>query len=141
MGTIGAKIIGTEGTMPTGFNVETGSKLSPKLLSYAPILLKFLKTEREQRGRGPGNSLLSIEIESHLSTFGRDVKGSDVRAMVNYLRRNKYPVGSNADGYFLAINRQELDFTIQHMQERISSIRAALNGLEGSFDDQEEVLL
>jgi hypothetical protein len=127
--------------MPTGFDVETGSNLSKKLLSLAPVLLKYLATEREQRARGPENPLLSPEIETHFLTYNQKLIGSEIRAMVNYLRRNKSPIGSNAGGYFLAVSRQELDFTVNHLQERISAINSAVQGLIHSFDDKDQMLL
>jgi len=125
--------------MPQGFSVETGFDLSKRLLAIVGSLKTILQNARRESERGPGNPMSAGELCDRLGTFG-NVKDSDIRAMVNFLRRNKQPVGSNADGYFWAINHMELEFTRQHLSERIAGIQSALDGVNNAEFESQELL-
>lgn len=127
--------------MPTGFDVETGCNLSPKLDALANPFLEFLKAERSEHQRGPGNPISATGIIAWAYDIRLvKIKDSDVRAIVNFLRRNRQPIGSNKDGYFYALNVIELQFTLQHLGERVSAIRGAYEGLSHSFDHRDQLL-
>jgi hypothetical protein len=109
--------------MPTGFYVETGSDLSLKLQGLVGWLEEYLKSKN---GRPvTGEEICHARADIRLS-------GPDIRAMVNYLRRQSKPIGSEANGYFWATEPGQLDATILHLRERLSAIQAALHGLENS---------
>lgn len=125
--------------MPTGFNVESGADLSKRLLSIVPTLKTILENARKDANRGPLNPVSAGELCDRLAPFG-NVKDADIRAMVNCLRRNKCPIGSNANGYFMAINHIELETTRQHLYERIQGIQGALRGLENAEFEAQELI-
>ncbi len=122
--------------MPQGFNVETGFDLSKRLLSLVTSLRKILENARRDAARGPGNPMSAGELCDRIGVSA----DADIRAMVNFLRRNKYPIGSNASGYFWAINHMELEFTRQHLRERIRGIQSALDGIVNAEFEAQELL-
>lgn len=66
-----------------------------------------------------------------------DLKGKQLRDIVNALRREGVPIASDGSGYFYAKTEQEIRTTILHMKRRISGISAAIAGLNrslGRFD-------
>jgi len=115
--------------MPAGFDVETGSALSPKLAGFVEKLGEWLKARRD-RDDVPMEIGAAGIIEYAKGYHHLDFKDSDVRAMVNYLRRNKKPIASSAAGYFWAVNHQELRPTLEHMHQRISAMAQAADGLK-----------
>ncbi len=61
----------------------------------------------------------------------KGLSGQEVRAMVNYLRREwGYPIGSGVKGYYWCRNIDALKPTIDHLKDRLSAIKGALSGLE-----------
>lgn len=123
--------------MPTGFDVETGSNLSPRLAMIVNKVAEYLKSRRDQGAITPEHptpaTAMAEWIHRHLIV---KVNDTDIRAMVNYLRRNKKPVASVAGGYFWAVNHRELEPTMKHMAERINGIQAAYEGLRNcQFED------
>ncbi len=111
--------------MPTGFDVESGAELSKKLLYLVPWLERTLRKHQTINPVTAKDLCVRCKSDNNI-----DIEGPDVRAMVNFFRRNENPVGSMADGYFWATERQQLDSTILHLRERISGISSALHGLE-----------
>lgn len=126
--------------MPTGFRVETGSALSPKLLPLAPRLASLLFRLRENGTVTPACPITASRIKARMLDAGISVHNSEVCAMVNHLRRAGHPIASTGDGYFWAQTREELDSTVQHMQERIASMRDAVNGMLRSFQNSQTEL-
>lgn len=124
--------------MPRGFEkIETGSHLSEKLTSLVLTLKDYLIRQREHNKRGPFQPVGAQEIIRYFkSVHMKDIKDSDVRAMVNYLRRDHCPIGSNAKGYFWAKYPQELEETKGQLKDRIIAINKALEGLERAFEDK-----
>ena len=59
-----------------------------------------------------------------------NIKGAELRALVNTLRREGVPICSNANGYFYAETDAELLQTISHMSSRIAGISGAIRGLK-----------
>ncbi|RTL20746.1 MAG: hypothetical protein EKK55_17325 [Rhodocyclaceae bacterium] len=123
--------------MPTGFDVETGSNLSQKLAEIAPRLAEYLKRCRIAGKVTPDSPVTAADLCDVINSredAGAKVQGPDIRAMVNYLRRSKAPIGSGANGYFWATDIKELGPTIVHMMERRDAIQSAITGLESSFE-------
>ena len=112
--------------MPTGFNVESGAFLSQKLTHVAGWLKNYLKTRRRITAKASTGKEICRE---YYKQKGGDIQGPDVRAMVNYLRRQANPIGSESDGYFWASKNYELDDTIQHLTARVGGITSALHGI------------
>lgn len=77
------------------------------------------------------NPILSSELELEFN-----IPGFKVREMINELRQEKYPIGSNRSGYYWANTYQELLPTIEDLQSRIKGIKKALDGLEKSYEPE-----
>ena len=58
-----------------------------------------------------------------------DVKGSELRRIINNLRSQSQPICSNAPGYFYAANQEEINATVAQLSSRISHIAKARDGL------------
>ena len=61
-------------------------------------------------------------------------QGTELRQLVNQLRRAGIPIASNSSGYFYAATEQEVRATIGHLTRRISGIAAAIHGLNRSLE-------
>ena len=66
---------------------------------------------------GEQYAAVSRELEM---AFG--IKGAELRALINALRRDGVPICSNEKGYFYAETDAELLRTIRHMSSRIAGI-------------------
>ena len=82
---------------------------------------RYMKTEHS----GEQNAVVSKEIERRFN-----IKGSEVRALVNELRCQGVPICSNSKGYFYATNRDEVESTVNHLNSRIGKIVEARNGMK-----------
>lgn len=130
--------------MPIGFNVETGSSLSNRLLRIVPVVLTKLKNGREAKTITPERPISAQALCAWINDIrGEKIESSHIRAIINYLRRNKESIASEAEGYFYAVEHSELNLTLQHLKQRAAAINSAINGLEHSFDneDGQQVLL
>ena len=74
---------------------------------------------------GEQYAAVSRELEM---AFG--IKGAELRALINALRRDGVPICSNEKGYFYAETDAELLRTIRHMSSRIAGISGAIRGLK-----------
>ena len=74
---------------------------------------------------GEQYAAVSRELEM---AFG--IKGAELRALINALRRDGVPICSNEKGYFYAETDAELLQTIRHMSSRIAGISGAIRGLK-----------
>lgn len=59
-----------------------------------------------------------------------NMKGKELRNLVNVLRQEGVPICSDGNGYYYAKDEQEIRTTIKHMKNRIAGISAAINGLQ-----------
>lgn len=110
--------------------IRSGSTLDPKYIQYAKHIAERLKL------RANTNSLLSYRtvdskriIEHFKAQLKVNVSGSDIRAMVNYLRREGYPICASNDGYFWSNDINELSESVDALTDRITSMTAARDGL------------
>lgn len=88
-----------------------------------------LAVHLERYHLGAQSAATSRELERAFS-----IKGKKLRQLVNSLRREGIPIGSNGNGYFYAATEPEVRATIGHMRRRIGGIAAAIRGLERSLD-------
>ena len=89
-----------------------------KLLNY----LKGACTGRKYRASG-------AELEAALG-----ISGTDLRKLVNQLRRKTHPIASDRSGYFYATTAGEVYDTIRQLKRMAAGLEAAINGLERSMD-------
>lgn len=62
------------------------------------------------------------------------VSGTDLRKLVNRLRRKGVPIGSDRSGYFYAVNAGEVYSTIRQLRRMADGIEAAIRGLEDALE-------
>ncbi len=89
-------------------------------------LLAYLK----ESCRGRRRTVKSAELERSLH-----LSGTDLRKLVNRLRRKGVPIGSSRDGYFYAKTAGEVYATIRQLQVMEQGLRAAIQGLESALDN------
>ena len=63
-----------------------------------------------------------------------DVSGTELRKLVNRLRRKGVPIASDRSGYFYARTAGEVYATIRQLRKMVSGLEAAIRGLEQSLD-------
>ena len=78
---------------------------------------------------GERNAATSRELEAAF-----DLRGKELRDLVNTLRRSGEPIASSGAGYFYAETEQEVRATIAHMTHCIGGIAAAIRGLTQALD-------
>ena len=69
-------------------------------------------------------------IKSRDICFALGVTGSQVRDAVHKARAEGIPVGSDSNGYFLALNPKDLEHSIRHLNSRIHELIVAREGLK-----------
>ena len=79
---------------------------------------------------GGRNAVTSQELETAF-----DIRGKELRDIVNALRRDGVPIGSSGSGYYYADTESEVRATIAHMTHRISGIAAAIRGLTQTLEE------
>ena len=66
------------------------------------------------------------------------IEGTTLRLYVHYLRCYGYNeqrrICSDTEGYFLAVNKTEIEHTIKQLRSRAMKILEAVKGIESSFD-------
>ncbi len=83
----------------------------------------------KQSHLGEQNAVTSRELE-----IAFEIRGKELRDLINTLRRSGIPIASSGNGYFYAASEQEVRATIAHMTHRISGIAAAIHGLTQSLE-------
>lgn len=88
-------------------------------------LLSYLK------GACPGRKyrVSGSDLERALS-----ISGTDLRKLVNRLRRRGIPIASDRQGYFYAVTAGEVYTTIRQLRQMASGLEKAIAGLEGSLE-------
>lgn len=117
--------------MPRGFkNIASGADLPERLVAVKDRFLTYLKANREKGLIVPPDKCATAKkIVAVSAQSGVKISDVDVRALTNYHRRNDEPIGSSGNGYFYATGPDELDETIQHLNDRINAEMAARDGL------------
>ena len=75
--------------------------------------------------KGEGNRITSGEI-----TRLTNLTGATIRKAVNNARSQFVPIGSDADGYFIAETPEELNHTIAQINSRVHMMIRAREGLK-----------
>lgn len=78
----------------------------------------------EDHHLGERNVVSSRELESLFQ-----IRGPDLRDIINNLRSGGIPICSNRKGYFFAETEEELDGTVRQLRSRIKKIALAERGL------------
>ena len=68
-----------------------------------------------------------------------NISGTDLRKLVNRLRRQGVPLASDRQGYFYAATAGEVYTTIRQLQQMVNGLQKAIAGLEGSLEKFGEV--
>ena len=76
----------------------------------------------------------STELELALN-----LSGTDLRKLVNQLRRKGVPIASDRQGYFYAATAGEVYTTIHQLRQMVNGLEKAIAGLEDSLDNFGEV--
>jgi len=93
-------------------------------------LIAYLKGAFKGRQR----TIKSAELERAM-----DMSGTDLRKLVNKLRRKAVPICSGRDGYFYARTAGDIVRTIRQLKIMIRGLQAAVDGLTAALDKFEEV--
>lgn len=59
-----------------------------------------------------------------------NLRKESLRAVVNYLRSDGYPVCSSYKGYWYSESPEDIDKTLNHLEGRISGMQRAITGLK-----------
>jgi biotin operon repressor len=83
------------------------------------------------KGACPGRryTVRSAELEQVLG-----ISSTELRKLINCLRRKGFPIGSSKDGYFYAVTAGEVYATIRQLRKIINGMEAAISGLEFALD-------
>lgn len=84
--------------------------------------------------RGRQRTIKSAELERVLH-----MSGTDLRKLVNKLRRKSVPICSGRDGYFYAKTAGDIVRTILALRVMIKGLQAAVDGLLAALDKFEEI--
>nr|WP_325233377.1 hypothetical protein [uncultured Oscillibacter sp.] len=88
-------------------------------------LIAYLKGAFKGRRR----TIKSAELERAM-----EMSGTDLRKLVNKLRRKAVPICSGVDGYFYAKTAGDILRTIRKLKVMIKGLQAAVDGLEAALD-------
>ena len=83
--------------------------------------------------KGRQKNIKSAELERVL-----DMSGTDLRKLVNKLRRKAVPICSGRDGYYDAKTAGDILRTIRVLRVMIKGLQAAVDGLVAALDKFEE---
>ena len=61
------------------------------------------------------------------------ISGAEVRQIVQYARRKSDPIISSGNGYRMALNKDDLQGTIEHLTERRNSLDFTITKLNEAF--------
>ncbi|NBI65958.1 HTH domain-containing protein [Pseudoflavonifractor sp. 60] len=83
------------------------------------------------KGACPGRKyrVSGAELERALN-----LSGTDLRRLVNRLRRKGIPIASDRHGYFYAVTAGEVYTTIRQLKQMEAGLEKAIAGLEASLD-------
>ena len=73
--------------------------------------------------KGRNKTIKSAELERAM-----EMSGTDLRKLVNKLRRKSIPICSGADGYFYAKTAGDILRTIRQLKVMIKGLQAAVDG-------------
>ena len=112
--------------MPRGFDTPSGAELPNRLKEIAGTFLRGLQRGRAENRITPEQPITAGAIVTRWPAIRSTV---DVRALVNYWRREGEPIASSGHGYFYARTWDELEPTVSQLEDRMAAIQAARDGL------------
>lgn len=83
----------------------------------------------------------SNQIRKELEWLGIQAEPSQIRAEVNMLRVEGYPIGSDSNGYFFAKDQTELSHTKAQLISRADKMIKAVRGLDKCFRAELELFI
>ena len=83
----------------------------------------------EDLSQGSGKGRISRELEAAFQ-----IRGPDLRRLINSLRGDGVPICSSASGYYYAGTEEELRRTIRQLRSRIKKIAHAERGLTKALE-------
>lgn len=101
-----------------------------KLTLKESLVFSFIRNRRVEQ------PISSPEIEPHVS-----MAGSQIRKVVNGLRKKGLPINANAQGYYMAETPSELSGYVNSFDSRIKEQQEACAGLAGITDVNEWIKL
>ena len=99
----------------------------PEIITPENLLCNFLKKNYFGAGNPVSSKVLEVVFQ---------VKGTEIRKMVNQLRSTGNPICSDRDGYYYAANRNDVLGTVAQLNSRIKQISNARDGLESWMNGQ-----
>lgn len=78
---------------------------------------------------GRGYTVKSADLEAALH-----ISGTDLRKLINRLRKRGIPIASSREGYFYAATAGEVYATIRQLQGMVRGLERAISGLEQALD-------
>lgn len=101
----------------------------------SPSRNRFSEKRHKKEGafKGQRRAIKSVELERSLH-----MSGTDLRKLINQLRRKSIPICSSQDGYFYAKTAGDIVRTIRKLEMMIQGLQAAVNGLTAALDQFEE---
>ena len=106
-----------------GYTKRAGAKIQWFLLEIYkhdidhPITARSIKTMTTRR------SLIDDKL------YDPGLAGTEVRAMVNFLRGEGYPIGSRGLGYYWCRSQEDVQVTLDHLDGRLFAIQRARDGM------------
>ena len=98
---------------------------------FVDKLGEWLKGKRDTDEITPAKPITGAQICEYAKAYHHlDIQPPDVRAMINHLRRARKPIASVGQGYFWAVNHNEIRSTLEHIYQRISAMAQAADGLK-----------
>lgn len=82
--------------------------------------------------RGRENAIRASDIGKMFQ-----MEAPTVRREINALRAMGVPICSSHYGYYYAVNREDVEATIEQISNRIKKIECARDGLKGALDEFE----
>jgi len=121
-------------------DVPSGANLPKKLAAFVWAFRDHLRSSRAKGTSSPLNPITASKmIAAYKEKRIIELTDAEVRAMVNFLRRNGEPIASGKNGYFYAESDYELEATKKYIRDKIKGERSALEGLDLAFKKQTEV--
>lgn len=83
------------------------------------------------KGACPGRryTVKSADLEAALH-----ISGTDLRKLINRLRKRGIPIASSREGYFYAATAGEVYSTIRQLQGMVRGLERAISGLEQALE-------
>lgn len=119
--------------------------LSDRLLSYAPLIVKYFRSHREDGTCYPGHGLTAKVLSGGFfwSITGENLSDRDIRRIIQYARLNvpegNRIAGTPDEGYFFCLNADEMRGTVAHLISEVATRNETIRKLKEAFTEQPEL--